>query len=79
MPRPKDVHVIPAGDDGWAIEIEGQSDQGYRSYHPTQDKAIRVGRKLAADNRSELLIHWHDTRARDARYPNEVEPAVQPA
>jgi Uncharacterized protein conserved in bacteria (DUF2188) len=59
-----DVHLLPAGD-GWAIAVEGHN--GW-SVYPTQDKAVRVGRKLAEDNCSELVIHWrHDPPVRYAR------------
>jgi ketosteroid isomerase-like protein len=54
------VHVLP-GDHGWDVRIEG----GSRTAHfQTQDEAIRAGRTLARDNRSEHIIHGRDGRIR---------------
>lgn len=54
------VHVVPS-DHGWDVQIEG----GSRTAHfQTQDEAIRVGRTLARDNRSEHIVHGRDGRIR---------------
>ena len=55
-----DVHVIP-GSGGWDVRVEGTD----RTAHfQTQDEAIRAGRTLARDNRSEHIVHDSDGRVR---------------
>jgi Uncharacterized protein conserved in bacteria (DUF2188) len=54
------VHVIPS-DHGWDVRIEGGSPA---AHFQTQDEAIRVGRTLARDNRSEHIVHGRDGRIR---------------
>ena len=56
----KNVHVVP-GDQGWNVKVEG----GAQARHfRTQDEAIRAGRNLARDNRSENIVHGRDGRIR---------------
>jgi len=51
-----DVHVIPSSG-GWDVRVEGTS----RAAHfRTEDEAIRAGRTLARDNRSEHIVHGAD-------------------
>ena len=64
-----EVHVVPQGD-GWALEVAGDERESF----DTQDEAIRRGRRLAALEHGELVIHgkfgrirekdshWHDPR-----------------
>ncbi len=54
------VHVVPS-ERGWDVRIEGGS---RASHFQTQDEAIRAGRTLARDNRSEHIVHGRDGRIR---------------
>jgi hypothetical protein len=65
MPN-RSVHVVP-GTGGWAVEREhvGRGRvRGSVSYYPTQDEAIAAGRKLAQEEKAELVIHGRDGRVR---------------
>jgi Uncharacterized protein conserved in bacteria (DUF2188) len=61
MPHTGDVHVVPKGD-RWAVEVEGN---GASSTHDTQEDAISAGRRIAQQNRTELLIHGEDGQIRE--------------
>jgi hypothetical protein len=61
MPKKGDVHVIPS-DKGWRVQIEGTG--GARSTHPTQAEAAKTARRIARENRSELLIHGRNGQVR---------------
>lgn len=50
----KNVHVTPQGDD-WAVKT-ANSEKAYRVVS-TQKEAIEIGRNVAINNKSELLIH----------------------
>jgi Uncharacterized protein conserved in bacteria (DUF2188) len=62
MPTKGAVHVVQ-GDKSWKVEVEG----GARAHstHATQAEAAKVGRNLAQENRSELLIHGRDGKIRE--------------
>lgn len=62
MPKQGDVHVVPS-DRGWRVEIEGTG--GARSTHQTQAEAAQTGRRIARQNKAELLIHGRDGKVRD--------------
>ena len=62
MPKKGDVHVVPS-DKGWRVEIEGTG--GARSTHKTQSEAAKTGRRIARQNKTELLIHGRDGKVRD--------------
>ena len=54
MPQKGDVHVVPS-EKGWRVEIEGTG--GARSTHKTQAEAAQTARRIARQNKTELLIH----------------------
>ena len=65
-------HVVRR-DDGWAVRGEGN--QRDTSHHRTQADAIDAARGIAANQRSEVLIHGRNgqIRARDS-YGNDPYP-----
>lgn len=60
-----EVHVVPQGD-GWALEVAGDERESF----DTRDEAIRRGRKLAALEHGELVIHgkFGLIREKDSRW-----------
>ena len=62
MPKKGDVHVVPS-DKGWRVEIEGTG--GARATHKTQAEAAKSARRIARQNKTELLIHGRNGRVRD--------------
>jgi hypothetical protein len=70
MPKKGDVHVVP-GDNGWRVEIEGTG--GARSTHKTQAEAAKTARRIARQNKTELLIHGRNGRVRE-RNPYDHDP-----
>lgn len=65
MSKPKDVHVVPRGDD-WAIVRPGNGRAS--GLFDTQQQAIDQGRQIARNNHSEILIHGTNgqIRSRDS-------------
>jgi len=62
MPNKGDVHVMPSAD-GWRVQIEGTG--GARSTHRTQAEAARTARRIARQNKKELLIHGRNGQVRE--------------
>jgi uncharacterized protein DUF2188 len=62
VPRKGDVHVVP-GEKGWRVQIEGTG--GARSTHKTQAEPARTARRIAQQNKAELLIHGRNGKVRD--------------
>jgi hypothetical protein len=62
MPKKGDVHVMPS-DKGWRVQIEGTG--GARSTHKTQAEAAKTARRIARQNKTELLIHAKNGRVRE--------------
>jgi hypothetical protein len=62
MPNKGDVHVV-LSQKGWRVEIEGTG--GARSTHKTQAEATKTARRIARQNKTELLIHGRNGRVRD--------------
>lgn len=58
----RNVHVVPSGK-GWDVKKAGSGKP--ESHHKTQTKAVEQGKKLAKDEKSELVIHRPDGRIRD--------------
>lgn len=58
----KNQHIVRSGD-GWGVRGEGNS--RLTSRHVTQREAIDVGRQIARNQHSELLIHGRDGRIRE--------------
>jgi len=72
MVRGKSQHVVPHKD-GWAVKSEGSSRANI--IRPTQEKAIIEARKIAKDQKSEVVIHGRDGRIRDKdSYGNDPNP-----
>ena len=61
MPR-RNQHIVPH-QGAWAVRGAG-SDRA-TSVHRTQSEAIAVGRPIARNQRSELLVHGRDGRIRE--------------
>lgn len=63
MSKKPDYHVVPHPE-GWAVRREGADRAS--SVQPTQAKAIEVGRDLAKERQTELVIHDRQGRIRDS-------------
>lgn len=59
----KSIHVAHRKDGSWAVKGEG--DKRASGLYDTQEKAIKSGRQIAQNNKSELFIHDRDNRIRD--------------
>lgn len=57
----KNQHVVPHAD-GWAVKGAGNSRA--TSVHQLQAQAIEVGREIAQNQQSELLIHGRNRQIR---------------
>lgn len=58
----KNIHIIPHNGD-WAIKKEGN--ERATKVLSTQKEAIEIGKNIAKDNASELLIHGQNGRIRE--------------
>lgn len=58
----KNIHVVPL-DNRWGIKAEGESEPSQVA--DTQEEAFEIGRELAKQERSELLIHGEDGKIRE--------------
>jgi hypothetical protein len=68
----KNQHVVPHGSE-WAVKGAGNSKA--TSVHSTQKEAINHGRKIAQNQKSELLIHGENGRIREKNsYGNDPFP-----
>jgi uncharacterized protein YdaT len=68
----KNVHVVPR-DGGWAVQKEGN--QRASKVTTTQKEAIGVGREMAKNERSELVVHGQDGRIRQKdSFGNDPNP-----
>lgn len=54
----RNVHVIPAGRNGWAVEVEGTD--GATSHYPSQEEAVAAGAEKARQDKVELIVHRDD-------------------
>lgn len=69
---PKNQHVVPVGNK-WGVKGEGNS--RLTKVSNTQREAIDVGREIAINQRSELLIHGGNGRIRGRNsYGNDPFP-----
>lgn len=69
----RNIHVTHRSDGKWAVKGEG--DKRASSLHDTQGQAIDVGRGIAQNNKSELVIHDRDNKIRDKdSYGNDQFP-----
>lgn len=68
----KNQHVVPHGND-WAVRGAGNS--RVTSTHSTQSEAAAAARRIAENQRSEVVIHRADGRIRDKdSYGNDPYP-----
>jgi hypothetical protein len=70
----KNVHVVKSKNgDSWSVKTEN-SQKSYRNVD-TQKEAIEIGRNVAQNNNSELLIHGKDGKIREKNsYGNDNYP-----
>jgi hypothetical protein len=69
---PKNQHIVPVGNK-WGVKGEGNS--RLTKVSNTQREAIDVGREIAINQRSELLIHGGNGRIRERNsYGNDPFP-----
>ena len=71
----KNIHVTHRADKTWAVIGEG--DGRASSLHKTQGDAIEQARKIAENNKSELVIHDRDNKIRDKdSFGNDPHPPI---
>ena len=69
----KNQHVVPNPNGGWDVIGEGNSKAS--KHTDTQADAIAVARKIARNQKSELVIHGKDGKIRDKdSYGNDPMP-----
>jgi hypothetical protein len=64
MSRRNNYHVVPNGEDGWALRREGS--KRATSLHATQAETIEAGRSHAINRQAELVIHRPNGQIRDS-------------
>jgi Uncharacterized protein conserved in bacteria (DUF2188) len=62
MAKNEKFHVVPRNDK-WVIRKEGSTKA--TSIHKNQRDAVKVGKEIARNNSSELVIHGRDGRIRE--------------
>lgn len=62
MAKSTKIHVIPR-DDGWIVRKDGTFQP--TSVHTTQKDAVAVGRKIAREKNTQLVIHGRNGRVRE--------------
>jgi hypothetical protein len=68
----KNIHVVPH-DKGWAVRTEGN--KSATKCTRTQAEAINVGRQMAKNNQSELVVHGENGKIRQKNsYGNDPHP-----
>lgn len=70
----KNIHVVKSKNgEGWSVKTEN-SQKSYRNVD-TQKEAIEIGKTVAKNNCSELLIHGKDGKIREKNsYGNDNYP-----
>lgn len=63
MSKRKNVHIVPLGNQ-WGVKVEGQQEP--LSTHRTQANAIKAGRPIAIQNKSEEVIHRPNGQIRNS-------------
>lgn len=58
----RNQHVVPHGS-GWAVR--GSCSRRASSIHPSQTAAIDAARKIAQNQRTELVVHGRDGKISD--------------
>ena len=73
MAERKNYHVVPNGEEGWAVRRENSGRA--TSLHGTQAEAIEAGREHAINQGTELVIHRPNGQIRDSdSYGNDPTP-----
>jgi hypothetical protein len=74
MPKQADVHVVYAKDRKvWRVEVTGNKRES--GSHVTKQPAVVHARKLARQNKSELVVHKQDGKIGERRsYGNDPFP-----
>ncbi len=68
----KNVHIVPHGD-GWAVKVEDNKIAS--KITDSKKEAEDIGRQMAKDLHSELIIHRHDGSIQDSdSYGNDPNP-----
>ena len=69
----KNQHVTPHPSGGWHVKGAGNQRATVRTN--TQTEAMTIARKIAINNKSELIIHGTDGRIREKNsYGNDFYP-----
>ena len=69
----KNQHITPHPNGGWQVKGAGNSKATVRTN--TQQEAIGIGRKIAQNQQSELVIHRPNGQIRDKNsYGNDAFP-----
>lgn len=70
----KNVHIVKSKDgESWSVKTEN-SERAYRNVD-TQKEAIEIGKTVAQNNSSELIIHGRDGKIREKNsYGNDSYP-----
>ncbi|MFS8975460.1 DUF2188 domain-containing protein [Cupriavidus necator] len=66
----RNIHVLPAGDHGWAVAVEGTD--GATTHYPSQEEAIAAGTEKARQDGVELFIHDRDGQIRKRNEPRHI-------
>ena len=61
MSKRRNQHVVPASE-GWAVKSSGA--QKATKVYPTQQEAVAAARKIAVNQKAELIIHGKDGKIR---------------
>ncbi len=59
---PRNIHVLPAGDRGWAVAVEGTNSA--TTHYPTQEEAISAATERAKQDKVQLFVHGRDGQIR---------------
>lgn len=58
----KNQHIVPLGN-GWAVKGEGNSK--FTAITDTKKDALIIGRQIAKNNKTQLVIHGKDGKIKD--------------
>ena len=69
----KKIHITPHKEGGWQVKKSGNSRASAKT--PTQKDAMDIGRGMAKQDHTELVIHGRDGKIRDSdSYGNDPCP-----
>ena len=73
MTKGKNQHVVPTEDGKWGVKGEGSSKN--TKITPTKSEAVKIGREIAINQKSELVIHGRNGKIQDKdSYGNDPFP-----